>query len=75
MAYELASDTYYGLGVVTKVANVIQHDLKLLVICQRELRNQDPCKKVQLGQTEVVEVVSLHMLPTMCYGKSPYLLF
>ena len=73
--YPFSLQVFPPLWELMKAANVIQHDLEFLVICQRKFCNQDPCKKVDPGQTEMVEIVPLHTPPTMCYGKSLCSLF
>lgn len=67
--YPFKFEIFPPLRELAEPANVIQHHLKFLVICRRELCNQDPRKEVQAGQTEVVEVVPLHAAPTKSYRK------
>ena len=54
----------------TKASDLVQHHFKLSVVYQCKLCNQDPCKQIEEGQTEVIEVILLHVLPTTRDSKS-----
>ncbi len=65
----LSLEIFPPLREFMKAADIIQHDFELSVICWRKFRNQNPCKQVETGQTEVMEVVPLHAPPTTRHGE------
>ncbi len=65
----LSLEIFPPLREFTKAADIIQHDFELLVICRRKFHNQNPREQVEMGQTEVMEVVPLHAPPTTRHGE------